>query len=165
MRTLECVRVLEGHVEAVLALTVMRGHLISGSYDTTVRFWRNNGTFDCVGKFEGHDDAVRVLTSSGEDAEKVYSGSYDGSIGFWSAPMAAGASTSGAAIAVRWRPSLSAKPQTDPPVRRDARRAYARVQECNNTENYKRRDYRNRLRLLTYAYRLKKTKSFRYHTH
>ena len=99
MRTLECVRVLEGHVEAVLALTVMRGHLISGSYDTTVRFWRNNGTFDCVGKFEGHDDAVRVLTSSGEDAEKVYSGSYDGSIGFWSAPMAAGASTSGAAIA------------------------------------------------------------------
>ena len=52
-----------------------------------------------MGKFEGHDDAVRVLTSSGEDAEKVYSGSYDGSIGFWSAPMAAGASTSGAAIA------------------------------------------------------------------
>ena len=84
-QSLECVRMLEGHMEAVLALTVMRGHLISGSYDTTVRFW-NTETFQCVGKFEGHDDAVRVLTSTGEDAESVYSGSYDGSIGFWSLP-------------------------------------------------------------------------------
>jgi len=54
-------------MEAVLALTVMRGHLVSGSYDTTVRFW-NTSTFNCVGKFEGHDDAVRVLTSIGEDS-------------------------------------------------------------------------------------------------
>ena len=37
---------------------------------------------------EGHEDAVRVLTSTGEDAETVYSGSYDGSIGFWSEPIA-----------------------------------------------------------------------------
>ena len=87
MRTLQCVQVLEGHVEAVLALTVMKNHLISGSYDTTVRFW-NTESFACVGKFEGHEDAVRVLTSTGEDAETVYSGSYDGSIGFWSEPIA-----------------------------------------------------------------------------
>ena len=90
MRTLRCVRVLEGHVEAVLALTVMKNHLISGSYDTTVRFW-NTESFACVGKFEGHEDAVRVLTSTGEDADTVYSGSYDGSIGFWSEPIAAAA--------------------------------------------------------------------------
>jgi len=38
--TLECVRVLEGHSEAVLALAVSpTGHLVSGSYDSTVRFW------------------------------------------------------------------------------------------------------------------------------
>ena len=85
MRSLEFVRVLEGHIEAVLALTVMRGHLVSGSYDTTVRFW-NTSSFNCVGKYEGHADAVRVLTSTGEDSECVFSGSYDGSIGFWTAP-------------------------------------------------------------------------------
>ena len=39
MDTLECVRVLEGHNEAVLALAVGPSFLVSGSYDTTVRFW------------------------------------------------------------------------------------------------------------------------------
>ena len=72
-------------MEAVLALTVMRGHLISGSYDTTVRFW-NTETFQCVGKFEGHDDAVQCSPPRGRGSESVYSGSYDGSIGFWSLP-------------------------------------------------------------------------------
>ncbi len=37
LETLECSKVLEGHLEAVLALAVGNGHLISGSYDTTVR--------------------------------------------------------------------------------------------------------------------------------
>ena len=35
---LECVKVITGHTEAVLALAVMQGHVVSGSYDTTVRF-------------------------------------------------------------------------------------------------------------------------------
>lgn len=40
INTLECVRVLEGHAEAVLALAVSpSGCLVSGSYDSTVRFW------------------------------------------------------------------------------------------------------------------------------
>ena len=39
MESLECVRVLEGHGEAVLALAVGETFLVSGSYDTTVRFW------------------------------------------------------------------------------------------------------------------------------
>lgn len=37
--SLDCVRVLEGHNEAVLALAVGPSFLVSGSYDTTVRFW------------------------------------------------------------------------------------------------------------------------------
>ncbi len=37
--SLECVKVLEGHNEAVLALAVGPSFLVSGSYDTTVRFW------------------------------------------------------------------------------------------------------------------------------
>ena len=37
--TLDCLRVLEGHNEAVLALAVGPSFLVSGSYDTTVRFW------------------------------------------------------------------------------------------------------------------------------
>jgi WD40 repeat protein len=42
IETLECVRVLEGHNEAVLALAVGENFLVSGSYDTTVRFWDLN---------------------------------------------------------------------------------------------------------------------------
>ena len=33
---------------------------MSGSYDTTVRFW-NLDSLRCVRKCEGHEDAVRVL--------------------------------------------------------------------------------------------------------
>ena len=74
-----CAQVLEGHSEAVLALAVGDVHLVSGSYDTTVRFWDLN-TFRCVRKCDGHDDAVRVLAASGS---RVFSGSYDGTIGVW----------------------------------------------------------------------------------
>ena len=51
----------------------------AGSYDTTVRFWALS-TLRCVRKCEGHDDAVRVLAVAGG---KVFSGSYDGTIGVW----------------------------------------------------------------------------------
>ena len=84
LRTLECVKVLEGHSEAVLALAVGEGSpqphskvLVSGSYDTTVRFWDLN-TFRCVRKCDGHFDAVRVLAAHNGH---VFSGSYDGTIG------------------------------------------------------------------------------------
>jgi F-box and WD-40 domain protein 7 len=124
------VQVLEGHLEAVLALAVGNGHLISGSYDTTVstgfatsawaasvrhsfsytssgfsvtlamsclmllgvkgaqdpclplvqvRFWALD-SLRCVRKCEGHEDAVRVLAVADG---RVFSGSYDGSIGVW----------------------------------------------------------------------------------
>ena len=66
-------------MEAVLALAVNENYLVSGSYDTTVRFW-DLATLRCVRKCDGHDDAVRVITASGG---RVFSGSYDGSIGVW----------------------------------------------------------------------------------
>jgi len=44
---LEVVRVLEGHNEAVLALAVGDTFLVSGSYDTSVRFWSLD-TLRCV---------------------------------------------------------------------------------------------------------------------
>lgn len=72
-------RTLEGHQEAVLALAVGDRFLVSGSYDTTVRFW-DLTTLRCFRKCEGHDDAVRVLAVAGG---RVFSGSYDGSIGVW----------------------------------------------------------------------------------
>lgn len=72
-----CVQVLEGHLEAVLALAVSARHLVSGSYDTTVRFW-DLESFRCVRKCDGHQDAVRVLAAR---EDEVYSGSYDGCVG------------------------------------------------------------------------------------
>lgn len=80
LRTLDCVRVLEGHTEAVLALAVTRDRLVSGSYDATLRFW-DLSSFRCTRKCEGHEDAVRVVAVAAGGA--VLSGSYDGSIGVW----------------------------------------------------------------------------------
>lgn len=72
-------QVLEGHTEAVLALAVNSTQLVSGSYDTTVRFW-DLATWHCVRKCDGHEDAVRVLATA---EGRVFSGSYDGTIGVW----------------------------------------------------------------------------------
>lgn len=62
----------------MLALAVSARHLVSGSYDTTVRFW-DLETFRCVRKCDGHQDAVRVLAAR-SDEDEVYSGSYDGCV-------------------------------------------------------------------------------------
>ena len=53
----------------------MGGHLVSGSYDTTVRIWgvQPETEFECVGVFGAHNDAVRVLTSAGRNATTVFS--------------------------------------------------------------------------------------------
>lgn len=64
----------------MLALAVGPSFLVSGSYDTTVRFW-DLATHRCVRKCEGHEDAVRVLATS--PGGQVFSGSYDGTIGVW----------------------------------------------------------------------------------
>ncbi len=90
LETFSCKHIINGHSEAVLALCVMGGHLVSGSYDTTVRIWgvQPETEFECVGVFGAHNDAVRVLTSAGRNATTVFSGSYDGSIGFWRLPIA-----------------------------------------------------------------------------
>lgn len=85
----QCIKVLAGHAEAVLALAAARGFLASGSYDSTVRFWSLE-SMSCVHKCEGHVEAVRVLTSSGPQADMVFSGSYDGSIGFFHLPQPGG---------------------------------------------------------------------------
>lgn len=47
VESLQCLRVLEGHGEAVLALAVGDTFLVSGSYDTTVRFWALD-TLRCI---------------------------------------------------------------------------------------------------------------------
>ena len=44
-----------------------------------VRFWALD-SLRCVRKCEGHEDAVRVLAVADG---RVFSGSYDGSIGVW----------------------------------------------------------------------------------
>lgn len=54
--------------------TIECGHLA-----VQVRFWALD-TLRCVRKCEGHEDAVRVLAVADG---RVFSGSYDGSIGVW----------------------------------------------------------------------------------
>lgn len=63
----------------MLALAVGDSFLVSGSYDTSVRFWSLD-SLRCVRKYVGHEDAVRVLAVV---EDKVFSGSYDGTIGVW----------------------------------------------------------------------------------
>lgn len=78
--TLTCIKVLEGHNEAVLALAVGDLFMASGSYDTTIRFW-DLASWHCVRKAEGHNDAVRVLAAA--EGGRVISGAYDGAVGVW----------------------------------------------------------------------------------
>ena len=67
-----------GHNESVLALAPYSSKLLlSGSYDSNLHVW-DLETSTRVGVLEGHDDAIRILTST---ANCVYSGSYDGTIG------------------------------------------------------------------------------------
>lgn len=49
-------RKLEGHSEAVLALAVGRDCLVSGSYDTTLRFW-DLATLRCTRQVRGAADS------------------------------------------------------------------------------------------------------------
>jgi hypothetical protein len=67
--------------------------LVSGSYDTTVRFWDLN-TFRCMRKCDGHNDAVRVLAAYNG---RVFSGSYDGTIGVSQLQTVAAAAAAAAA--------------------------------------------------------------------
>lgn len=65
--------------EAVRALVSARGHLFSGSDDTTVRVW-NASTLQLVKLLDGHNDNVRVLTV---DDRFLFSGSWDKTIRVW----------------------------------------------------------------------------------
>lgn len=56
---------------------------VSGSYDTTVRFW-DAISFRCLRKCDGHADAVRVLAAG---SGHVFSGAYDGSVGVWASTV------------------------------------------------------------------------------
>ncbi len=50
----------QGYLLFLCLTSTGRAAQVSGSYDTTVRFW-NLDSLRCVRKCEGHEDAVRVL--------------------------------------------------------------------------------------------------------
>lgn len=85
--------------------------LVSGSYDTTVRFWDLN-TFRCMRKCDGHNDAVRVLAAY---SGRVFSGSYDGTIGVRGATgCALGLQQGSGPQAQRWSHSICCRPGLQP---------------------------------------------------
>ncbi|KAK2079450.1 hypothetical protein QBZ16_003142 [Prototheca wickerhamii] len=83
-RQLAPAAVLRGHSQAVLCLAALESpaRLVSGSYDGLLRFWERDdeGGWRCSRLCEGHRDGVRALTAAGR---RVFSGSYDGSVGVW----------------------------------------------------------------------------------
>lgn len=86
VRTLKCVRTLEGHEDNVRVLAVGDTHMFSGSWDKTIRVW-DLRALECVKVLEGHSEAVLAL-AVGEGGPQPHSkvlvsGSYDTTVRFW----------------------------------------------------------------------------------
>src|SRR5690349_389799 len=74
----QCEKVLEGHTDIVWCVTVWKDKLISGSRDTTIRIWNEEGK--CEKVLEGHKNTVRGFTVW---KNKLISGSGDKTIRIW----------------------------------------------------------------------------------
>lgn len=73
LNTLQKIKTLAGHTDAVRALAVADGRLFSGSYDSTVRVWDEN-TLQNLAVLKGHNGPVRTLVHC---RNHIFSGSYD----------------------------------------------------------------------------------------
>ena len=71
--SLQRIKTLTGHTDAVRTLAVAGNKLFSGSYDGTLRVWDVH-TLECLDTLTGHTGPVRTLVTCGN---KVFSGSYD----------------------------------------------------------------------------------------
>jgi hypothetical protein len=60
VRTLKCVKTLEGHEDNVRVLAVGETCMFSGSWDKTIRVW-DLRTLECIKVLEGHTEAVLAL--------------------------------------------------------------------------------------------------------
>jgi WD40 repeat protein len=82
-RTLECLRVLEGHTGDVygLAFSPDGTRLASGADDGTLRLW-DVETGEPLAKLEGHDDYVHAVACS-PDGAQIVTASGDGTLRIW----------------------------------------------------------------------------------
>jgi WD40 repeat protein len=71
---------IRGHTNVVGCLAVQREHLISGSWDTTIRKWNIQG--ECVSILKGHEHYVVCLAIS-NNGRILFSGSNDNTIMIW----------------------------------------------------------------------------------
>ena len=58
--TLQRIKTLTGHTDAVRALATNQGRLYSGSYDGSVKVW-DIATLECLKTLTGHTGPVRTL--------------------------------------------------------------------------------------------------------
>lgn len=74
---------LEGHKSYVMSIAFSPDstHLVSGSYDKTVKIW-NLTTLECVTTLEGHTYLVNTVCFS-NDGTRVASGSNDTTCKIW----------------------------------------------------------------------------------
>ena len=79
LNTLQRLRTLTGHTDAVRALAVAEGRLFSGSYDSTVRVW-DESSLSLLEILKGHTGPVRTLVYCNNN---MFSGSYDKSVRVW----------------------------------------------------------------------------------
>lgn len=79
---------MKGHRGAILSLVHVKGVLISGSSDTTMRIWKHGNGYSgvCLAVMEGHGKPVKSVVAIPGELERVltvYSGSLDGEIRAW----------------------------------------------------------------------------------
>jgi U3 small nucleolar RNA-associated protein 15 len=57
-------------------------HVISGSDDTSIRYW-DTATDTCIGLLMGHQDYIRCLAVNPASPDLILSGSYDHTVRVW----------------------------------------------------------------------------------
>jgi WD40 repeat protein len=79
INTYECIKTLNGHADTVRSVVAINNHIISGSWDQTIKIWDIN-TYELIDTLYGHTSTIQSVFAINNI---IISGSHDNSIKIW----------------------------------------------------------------------------------